>query len=269
MKSKIILRIVFLLATAIFMITCTKSDIEKARDAYNASKVVPVVLGISGPTSVLQTFRFAYSPNYDRAGSTWAWTGVDCVIDSLSADTKTAYVLFSTKPSTDTAKIKVIETTIGGIVSAEKILKAKVNPFCPLPIAGFVGTWSGTDGYGSGSQSFASQVVTSALNSTSIKVAGLNKGWINDYWGETVTAGGTIVMKVIANGTTEIADQYLFTTVYDGLPYIYWVKGTGLWANCGTKPTLTLTYNVYYKDPTQGGTYPSATTKFTAALVKN
>jgi hypothetical protein len=272
MKSKIILRMTFLLATAILMVTCTKSDIEKARDAYGPGNIIPYVQGISGPVSVLQTFRFNYSIPYDRSGSTWAWAGVDCVIDSLSADKKKAWVLFSTKPATDTAKVKVIETTSAGIASPEKILKVKVNPFCPLAITGFVGTWSGTDGY-TGSQLYAATgVATSSPNTTArtVSIAGLNYMWITDYWGESITAGGTVTMKINTNGTTEIADQYLFTTDYAGDPYIYWIKGTGLWANCGAKPTMVISYNIYYKS--DGYTMPSnsdKSKKFVATLVMN
>jgi heme/copper-type cytochrome/quinol oxidase subunit 2 len=264
MKRKIYIRIAFLAVTAFFMVTCVKSDIEKSRDAYNATKIVPIVQGISGSASVLQTFSYDYTLTYDRSGSTWAWTGVDCTVQTVSADTRTAKVLFTAIPVGGKAKVQVVETTVGGQVSPVKEFLATVNPFCPLAITGFVGSWSGTDGAGTGAQLFPSQVVTSAPSGTSIKVTGLNYGWMVEYWGETITAGGTINMTVNANGTTTIPDQYCFTTDYNGDPYIYWVKGTGIWGNCGPKPTLTLKYQVYYKSDNY--TMPSATTFFNATL---
>jgi hypothetical protein len=267
MKRKIFLRIAFLLTMAFFIVACTKSDIEKARDAYDATKVVPVVQGMSGSASVLQTFAYDYTVTYDRSGSTWAWTGVGCTVQSVSADTKTATVLFSTIPAGGAkAKVQVAETTPGGKTSPVKDYLVTVSPFCPLAITGFVGAWGGTDGYST--YMYPSEVVTSAPSGTTIKITGLNRGWIFDYWGETITAGGTVNMTVNPNGTTVIADQYLFTTDYAGDPYIYWIKGTGIWGNCGAKPTLTLSYNVYYKS--DGYTLPSnsnKTLKFTATLV--
>jgi hypothetical protein len=261
MKRKMILRIAFLLTTAAFMITCTKSDIEKAREDYSAAKVIPIVQGISGSASVLQTFAYDYTLTYDRSGSTWEWTGVDCTVQSVSEDTRTATVLFSVIPAAGAkAKVHAVETTVGGKVSPEGEYLVTVNPFCPLPIAGFVGIWSGTDGYGTGAQLYTTNsVTTTALNATSINITGLNFGWIGDYWGETITDGGTVAMKINANGTTEIADQYCFTTDYAGDPYEYWIKGSGTWGNCGAVPTLVISYNVYYKS--DGYNLPSNTNK--------
>lgn len=266
MKSKIFQKIAFLLTVSVFVVTCTKSDIEKSREAYDATKVVPLVQGISGPASVLQTFSYDYTIPYSRSGSTWAWTGVGCTIESVSEDTKTAKVVFTTIPAGgEKAKVQVAETTAGGSTSPVKDYLVTVNPFCPLPITGFVGSWSGTDGYGTAM--YPSEVVTSDASGTTIKVTGLNKGWITDYWAETITAGGTINMTVNVNGTIVVADQYIFTTDYDGDPYIYWVKGSGNWSNCGAKPSIILTYNIYYKS--DGYTLPSnsvKTRKFTATL---
>jgi hypothetical protein len=247
MKNNIILRMTFLTVAVLLFTTCTKTYMEKAQDGYSASKVVPVVLSASGPTSVLQTFSFDYKITYERAGSKWNWTATDATIVTVSADTKTATIAFNTKPASGKAQIKVTETTSGGTTSAEKVFDVTVNPFCPLPIAGFVGSWAGTDGFGTASHLRQSQVVTSAPSGSSIKVRGLNFDWISAKWGETITAGGTINMTINPNGTTVIPDQYCFTTDYDGSPYEYWITGTGVWGNCGSRPTLTITYVLYYK----------------------
>jgi hypothetical protein len=256
MKSKIFQRVAFLLTVSVFVVTCTKSDIEKSREAYDASKVVPIVQGISGPASVLQTFAFDYKVTYSRAGSTWSWTAVNCVIQSVSEDTKSCSVMFSTLPAGGKAKIQVTETTSGGVVSPVKEFEATVSPFCPLAITGFVGTWSGTDGFNSGTHMRTSQVVTSAPSGTTIKVTGLNFGWIDAKWGELITNGGTINMTVNGNGTLVIPAQYCFTTDYDGDPYIYWISGEGNWSNCGAKPTMIIRYVLENK--TDGYKLPSA-----------
>ena len=259
MKNNIILRMSLLLVAMLLFPTCNKTYIEKAQDSYSASKVVPIVLSTSGPTSVLRSFPFDYKVTYDRAGSTWTWTATDATIQSVSADTKTATVLFGTLPASGKALISVTETTAGGVVSAAKVITVNVAQFCPLAITGFVGAWGGTDGFNSGTHLRASQVVVSAPTSTGVSVRGLNFGWISAQWGETITAGGTINMTINPNGTTLIPDQYCFTTDYiepgTGLPSVYWIKGTGTWANCGPKPTMIITYTLYYKS--DGSILPS------------
>ncbi|MCU0457179.1 MAG: hypothetical protein MUE74_12840 [Bacteroidales bacterium] len=267
MKRKIFLKTAFLLSTSLIFVTCTKSDIEKAREAYDASKVVPIVQGISGPASVLQTFAYTYKLTYDRAGSTWEWTGVDCTIQSVSEDKKSATVLFNVLPASGKAKVQVAETTVGGATSPVKAFEPTVNPFCPLPVTGFVGAWSGTDGFNSGTHLQASQVVMANPSGTTIKVTGLNYGWIANKWGETVTDGGTINMTINANGTVVIPYQYCFTTDYDGSPYEYWVEGDGNWGNCGADPTLVINYVL--TNITDGYDLPSeyyAFDNFTATL---
>jgi len=225
--------------------TCTKTYMEKAQDGYSASDVVPVVLSISGPTSVLQTFSFSYNISYNRAGSTWNWTATDATIQTVSEDTKTVTVLFDTKPANGKALIKVTETTAGGTTSEEKVIEVTVNAFCALPVAGFVGSWGGTDGFGTGSHLLASQVVVSTPTTSSVKVYGLNFGWMAAKWGENIVDGGTIDMTINPNGTIVIPDQYFCTTDWDAS--VYWISGTGTWGNCGPKPAMILNYIVYYK----------------------
>jgi len=262
MKNKLLIWVALVLAASWLAPSC-ETDMEKAQNDYTADQVIPIVIGTSGETLALQTFTYTYKVTYDRAGSTWAWTVTDATIQSTSEDTKSITVLFGTKPANDTALIKVVETTSGGVVSPQKVIKVKVKPFCPLAVSDFVGTWGGTDG--ATGFLYPSEVVTSAPSGSTIQVTGLNYGWMLDYWGETVTAGGTITMTINNDGTLTIADQYCFTTDYEGDPYVYWIKnGTGKWDGCGATPAMTFTYNVYYKD----GTSSSINTKvFTATLV--
>jgi hypothetical protein len=244
MKRKMILRIAFLLTTAALMITCTKSDIEKAREDYSAAKVIPIVQGISGSASVLQTFAYDYTLTYDRSGSTWAWTGVDCTVQTVSEDTRTATVLFSVIPAAGAkAKIHVVETTVGGKSSPEGEYLVTVNPFCPLPIAGFVGTWTGTDGQGT--TYIYPTTITTTLSGTKILLNGINVGVMGDFWGETIISGGTCLMTVNENGTVDIPEQYFCDTDYSAG---YKIKGSGTWGNCGAKPNLLINYDIWYPD---------------------
>lgn len=259
MKRKIFLRISFLLATALLIVTCTKSDIEKSREAYDATKVVPVVQGITGAANVLQTKVFTYTVSYDRAGSTWAWTGTDCVIQSVSADTKTATVLFSTLPAAGVkAKISVVETTSGGAVSVAKVFEATVAPFCPMAITDFAGTWTAVE---TGSKPLTTTVtLVKGAGADEIRIKGsagmpglMSKVFID--WGEAFQAGiapaGDVILRVnVDNGVVSIPFTYWGQTLPG--PYDYWHFGAGNWSGCGAKPTITLTIKLDYDGAAPG-----------------
>jgi len=251
MKRKIFLRISFLLATAFLIVTCTKSDIEKSREAYDATKVVPVVQGISGASTVLQTKTFVYSVTYDRAGSTWAWTGVNCVIQSVSADTKSATVLFNTIPAGGAkAKIQVTETTSGGAVSAVKEFEATVNPFCPLALSGFVGDWTCVE-TGKAPRTSVATLVAGAGDVIIVKAQAGVPGFFGATflsWGETFQPGfgknGDIWLHVnVDNGVVSINKEYWGQTLPGPYDYDYSAK-TGNWSNCGAKPVITISFQM-------------------------
>lgn len=126
--------------------------------------------------------------------------------------------------------------------------------FCPLEngAADLVGSWSGTDAW-------YSSIITTELDGEDLAVSGMSVNFIQDWWAEEVTSGGTITMKVFGNGIVDIPRQYLYTTTYEGAPYDYEIEGTGKWENCGDKPRLIITYDVYYAGEARGlaATYSS------------
>lgn len=138
------------------------------------------------------------------------------------------------------------------------IYNIKRIEFCPLAngVADLVGSWSGTDGQGD--YTYSSQIKT-AVSGTKLAVSGMSVGFINDFWGEAVIAGGTFNMTVTGNGMVDIPRQYIYTTTYAGAPYDYEIKGSGKWTNCGAKPTLLINYDIYYPGDVKGlaATYAS------------
>jgi hypothetical protein len=267
MKNRFILRLALFMVAVFLFSTCGKLPVEESQDAYDATQVIPKVLGTSGASLALQTFKYTYGVTYYRAGSTWDWTATDATIDSVSPDTRTCSVLFSSIPANDTALVKVTETTSGGKISPEVVIKVRVNPFCPLATEGFVGTWTGEDG--SAETSFyPSEVIASAPSGTSINVIGLNLGWIADAWGEVVVDTGIVSMTINDNGTLAIAHQFCFSTDYNGYVSSYWIEGSGTWANCGAHPEMTISYVLDNVD--DGYALPDSYTgesAFTATLV--
>jgi hypothetical protein len=120
--------------------------------------------------------------------------------------------------------------------------------FCPLEngAASLVGSWSGTDA------GYASSLITTVLKGTDLTVSGMNVGFINDFWGEEITTGGSFTMTVKGNGTVDIPRQPIFTTIYKGALSDYEIKGSGKWENCGSKPKLTIIYDIYYVGEDKG-----------------
>lgn len=120
------------------------------------------------------------------------------------------------------------------------------------PVEVTYGQFSGSDGHvlsGGVPSKFASHI--ELLDGNIIK--GINQEWISLFWGEEIVTEGDVVFTVADDGTFTIADQYLFTTLYDGAEYPYNITGSGVYADCGPYPTLTFTYTL-----SQDGFDPSA-----------
>lgn len=242
MKNKILIRLTSLLVALSLFVACEDTAMEKAQDAYDASMVVPAVLSTAGPSLVLQTFSYDYSVGYYRAGSTWNWSAVDATVESVTSDTRGAKIRFNTLPASGKAQIKVTETTVGGTTSPEKIIEVQVNPFCPLPISGFVGSYTGTDGQADETYPAA---VTATLEGDKIVLDGLNDGFMAGFWAEEIVVGGTCLVTINPDGTVVVPEQYFCDTDYSAG---YKIKGSGTWDNCGAKPTLKINYDVWYPD---------------------
>ena len=243
MKKNIIARLAFLLVAVMLFPACGETYIEENQNAYTPQDVVPLVLGTSGPSLVLQTFVYDFKVTYNRSGSEWNWSSSDATIQSVSSDTRTATVLFDKLPASGKAVIKVTETTSGGVTSPEKDIEVTVNQFCPLPngAGSLVGTWTGSDAYYDGA------VITATSSSATIlNMSGISELFIEDWWSEAVIDGGTIAVTVNNDGTLTIPRQYIYTTEYDGDPYDYEIEGTGLYDFCPADPTVTLQYDIYY-----------------------
>ena len=93
---------------------------------------------------------------------------------------------------------------------------------------------------------------TATANGDKLNISGLAESFIAGFWGEPVIAGGTFSMDVAGNGLVTIPRQYIYTTTYGGAAYDYEISGSGTWTNCGAKPTLTFTYDIFYPGDAEG-----------------
>ncbi len=255
MKNTVLKISGFLLIALFAVSSCMEDPIKDAQESYDYSKIAPVVLdGIQGPALAIQTFTGNYTINYYRGGSKWNWSATDATVKSVSEDTRTATIEFKNYPASGKAIVSVTETTMGGITSDPVTKSVTVQKYCPLAsgAASLAGSWEGTDAY-------YPSVIAMTASGSDLSVTGMNKGFIEDWWGEAIVKGGTFTMKWNLNGTLDIPRQYIFTTVYKGDEYDYEIKGSGTWDNCGSKPTMLITYDIYYPGDAKGiaATYAS------------
>jgi hypothetical protein len=92
--------------------------------------------------------------------------------------------------------------------------------------ADLVGTWSGTDG-ALPDWGYATTTVEVTNVGGKPYIYGLNEGWMDDFWGETVQTGDPVEMIVYANGEVVIPHAYYWTTLYSGDLYDYNIYGVG------------------------------------------
>ncbi len=79
-----------------------------------------------------------------------------------------------------------------------------------------------------------------------LTIEGLGQTMISDFWAEEVISASPIIATIVPGGAFTIEEQPVFTTVYDGDPYDYLIKGTGQVNYC--EGTVTIIYDIYYAD---------------------
>ncbi|MCD6200503.1 MAG: hypothetical protein J7K46_01705 [Bacteroidales bacterium] len=145
MKNKI-LNLFGIVALVVFLVSgCTKSDIEKSRDAYDFNNVIPLITHLSAPSAIQigRTYTMQVPP---RGGSvfTWELAGGDgniVTIPGYEGDEKSFIKGLQLNSADDTIIVlKVTETTIGGKSTSrtDTLVKsaAKITPFTNLDLSG-------------------------------------------------------------------------------------------------------------------------------------
>jgi hypothetical protein len=101
-------------------------------------------------------------------------------------------------------------------------------------------SYSGTDaGYPS--------EVSTGVDCDGMTIAGLNAGWMLDFWGEIVIDAGIVYYTVDAAGVVTIENQFLYTTTYTGaVQPDYYIEGTGTYD--AATGEITLQYSLIQGD---------------------
>ena len=117
-------------------------------------------------------------------------------------------------------------------VGAKYTLTSAVSYMTP-PIV----TWKGTD------DAYPSQVTTTS-SCTTKTMKGLSFGWMLDYWGETITSGGTLTYTISGNTITIPLQKYCKTTYKTVHQAEYSIQGSGTIDNTGAYPIYTIKYDL-------------------------
>jgi hypothetical protein len=250
MKNKITRYISFFMASAlILMAGCEKSDIDKANEAYDFSKIVPIIKVIEGPASAPAhgqlDFPFIYTVPA-RGGSTFAWSLVDTkyggtiIVDPVRPFI--AKIVYNQSDVDTAAIIRVVETSMGGIASEPKELNVKLTKFCPYNMNPFVGNLVGT------SSANANPMIGAKTNNLNeLKITGL-AGFIQSSWGENWVVGdGSCVLKFSCGEVVTLERTKLGETDY---PDTYFIEGSGTIDPVNN--SITLTFKVFYTGGSTG-----------------
>lgn len=232
--------------------------------------IVPVVLGVNGPTSVIAhgsvDHPSQYKLSYYRGGSTINWsvetaTGIGdetIVITTYDEESMINYsmdIVFPKREDLDTAIVTVVEETSAGLVSEPYMFDVILNPFCAQDIDYWVGTYTGTESIGGGDPENITVTITKKDATTLVieaqdGVPGLLQS-VYTSWGETFqeTYGELIgdieLIYDPFSGQLLIEDgTYWGRTEPDD--YDYWYAGSGTWDGCNDM--LKIHFEMHYDD---------------------
>ena len=215
------------------------------------SSIAVVLMGVPQTQDITVSLAVDASSNFDASMYTLSANSI-----TIPAGKTSGSVDFSTvaenMPVGETLKF-VLNLNAGENANPNpKALQLTYNikriEFCPLVngVADLVGTWSGEDAW------YSSMITTAVSGNSTLAVSGMSEGFIEDWWGEAVIAGGTFNMTITPNGNVDIPRQYIYTTDWKGTPYRYEILGSGKWTNCGPEPTMLIIYDIYYEGDASG-----------------
>ena len=254
---------IFLLAISIFALNSCQNDIAGTNELdyvsfgnnpvnitveKNSSTTVDIHLYATKVTGSDRTFNVMVTNATTLDPSSYTAVPSTIVIPANSND-GVITVTFSDTNLSENPQVFVLQLEdVPGLPMVGKYA-ATVTKKCSLTGVGdLVGTFTVTD-----NTSGLENDITTTLDGEHLKVMNLGEAMMTGWWGEQITDGGTISMKVnLSTGALTIPKQYYMSTLYNGAPSTYEIEGSGQWNNCGTSPTLTLTYDVYYTGDATG-----------------
>lgn len=267
--KKIFKLLSLLLMFVIVFSGCKKSDIEKANDEYDFNSIVPVIYQITGPTTTaasgLAAVTYSATP---RGGSTFSWEtiGHSAQITVLDPSSKVE-IKWDQSDDDVEAKIKCIETTLGGIASEPAYLDVSLTKFKPMTFDEFLGEWSGTEVDEAGVE-YPIDITFTAGTAPNTIIFPVNADGIPALmsglfisWGEAFQAGippaGNLTATIDLNSGAVTIDCQYFGQTLPG-PWDYWFSGEGTWE--GFNKSMTISYGLQWDETCSTNYNPSSIT---------
>jgi hypothetical protein len=220
-----------------------QTAIDANGDPENIIRTIGVILlGAPQPGDI--TVTLSKNSESTISDAAWSLASNTIVIPAGKTSGSTTLTVLAAQMVEDETVSLMLDMDVAGGQKAPQANQVDYNlkriKFCPLTdYNDLAGTWRGGDNMG-----YVTHVVTSVDNGE-LMIEGLGYEWMQNFWGETVTEMVPVVVTVHPNGTLDIAQQYTYTTDYEGSPYRYEVSGTGMWDNC--KKTLHIEYDLHYE----------------------
>lgn len=237
MKNKFVFAIILLLSTIALTFYGCEEKVE-----YDFDNIEPIIFSIAGPAVATAhgntDFPTRFSVPY-RGGSKFNWQvgapGGTVVLDPEYPSI--AYITFNQSPVNTTAVVTVTETTMGGRTSPPFSRTIQLNAFCPVNMADWAGTYTGTRPGVHG----ASVTMAPAPGLNQMTVSGL--AWfVQNAWGENWLAGnGSAIMEFRCGNEVAILPQWIGNTDF---PDRYGITGSGTFDPVTRQ--ITLTYQVFW-----------------------
>lgn len=186
-----------------------------------ATKDITVSLSVTGGTATEGVdFEMPETSRTIRAGETNGSFAIELINDVADEEDETIEITISAEGlSTEVAKYTVTAT----------------DDDCPFEWLGDLG---GTDANLDKAGFTGEADVTITNDGGTLKILGLNRDFISAFWGEEIIDEVAVTFTMDGGGNITIEDQYIFTTLYNGVEYPYHIYGTGVLNTCDGNITI-------------------------------
>lgn len=123
-------------------------------------------------------------------------------------------------------------TNSNNIAIENGVLTVEFFRKCPIVLADFVGTWSGTGQWNS-IFGYTSEIETSLNTEGELMMNGIGFQWFQGWWGEVIVTNEAVKVDVdLETGVFVIEDQFYITSTYNGAAQpSYNISATGTFLN--------------------------------------
>ncbi len=223
-------------------------------DDYDFNAIIPVILGLSGPTEVPAHGLTEYPTMYrvpHRGGSSYNWQvgGHGGMVVLHDTYPNMAYITFNQSSDHAQATITVIETTMGGISSEPYSVEITLLPSCPRDMDLWSGEWFLNNHVDGNNHVAATPVLLSTDSLNMLRIEKFFDWVVVDFWEENWIPGiggaGDFILEVDCD-FPEFSGHFLLGETVEWTTY--WMDYHGSFSP--DNKTITIHYDIIWE---QGG----------------